>query len=179
MIGARTQLSNKSRSQKNKEVQKYDGTVEVPILEVPTLNASHKTPEKITAPLEQVADEPPSKDIYDIPASSSVLSSSKSKEEETLTTILISDFETEKHPVEVTEMKIVDKSVIKEEEPPTKVPIAVQKVESSEDSDGDDEWLQEDTSDNTTGALQNMASVPLVDDEDVSFSDLEDEDDNK
>jgi hypothetical protein len=174
---ARMQLSDKTQSQKNKEVQEYDGTVEVPSLNVP-----QKTPDEITASLEQVAEEAPSKDIYDIPAPSSPSSSSsssKSKEGETLTTIPISDFETEKHPVEVTEVKIVDKSVIKEEEPPIKVHVAVQNAESSDDSDGDDEWLQEDATDNTTGASQNMASVPLVDDEDVSFSDLEDEDDKK
>lgn len=182
IMDARMQLSSKSQSQKNKEVLQYDNIVEVPILELPTLNVPQKTPDYITAPLEQ---EPPSKDIYDIPSaasasSSSSSSSSKRKEEETLTTIPISDLvETEKHPVEVTEVKIVDKSVIKEEEPPTKVPVAVQKVENSEDSDGDDEWLQEDTNDNITGVSQNTASVPLVDDEDVSFSDLEDEDDKK
>lgn len=177
IMDARMQLSSKSQSQKNKEVLQYDSNiVEVPILQLPTLNVPQKTRDYITAPLEQGAEEPPSKDIYDIPSASS-----KRKEEETLTTIPISDLvETEKHPVEVTEVKIVDKSVIKEEEPPTKVPVAVQKVENSEDSDGDDEWLQEDTNDNITGVSQNTASVPLVDDdEDVSFSDLEDEDDKK
>ncbi|KAF3323768.1 BSD domain [Carex littledalei] len=184
IMDARMQLSSKSQSQKNKEVQYDSSIVEVPILELPTFNVPQKTPEYITAPLEQGAEEPPSKDIYDIPSaassSSSSSSSSKRQEEETLTTIPISDLvETEKHPVEVTEVKIVDKSVIKEEELPTKVPVAVQKVEHSEDSDGDDEWLQEDTNDNITGVSQNTASVPLVDDEDVSFSDLEDEDDKK
>ncbi|KAJ1697029.1 hypothetical protein LUZ63_005541 [Rhynchospora breviuscula] len=188
IMHARMQPSSNFQSQ-NKEAQEYDSaTVEVPILEVPTLDVPQKTPNNITTLPEQGSEEPPSKDIYDIPsssstaaaASSSAPSSSKVKEEETLTTIPISDVvESEKHPVEVTEVKIVDKSVIKEEEPATKAPVAVQKFEYSEDSDGDEEWLQEDTTDDTPGVSQNTANVPLGDDEDVSFSDLEDEDDKK
>ncbi|KAI4327323.1 hypothetical protein L6164_019798 [Bauhinia variegata] len=88
------------------------------------------------------------------------------------------DVELEKHPVQITEIRIVDKSVV-EETPAnptvqqsssgytTKVPL-----DDKYEDDADD-WLKEDTSEmvGTSGT-----SIPIANDDDVSFSDLEDDD---
>lgn len=89
------------------------------------------------------------------------------------------DIETEKHPVVSTEMQIVDKSVVEEEPVHKNKDLAVggssrfsdQKYE--DDGDGDD-WPDDESTDmmGFTGT-----SVPLGNEEDVSFSDLEDDDD--
>lgn len=83
----------------------------------------------------------------------------------------ISDVETEKYPLMASEVKYIEKSVI-EEEPiiqSSKYGVSSSSVEQNFDEDGDD-WL-EDNTDVATSAL------PLGNEEDVSFSDLEDDDD--
>ena len=88
------------------------------------------------------------------------------------------EIETEKHPVQSTEMQVVDKSVI--EEGPMKETkhqystsgssgISIEKFED----DGDD-WLKEENSE-VVGT--SATTDPLGNDEDVSFSDLEDDHD--
>lgn len=90
------------------------------------------------------------------------------------------EFETEKHPVASTELGIVDKSVIEEEPvkntrevdfvagPSFKTPI-----QNYDEEDEDDDWLKEDSElDGYTGT-----AIHLGNDEDVSFSDLEEDDD--
>ncbi|KAI3722708.1 hypothetical protein L2E82_33750 [Cichorium intybus] len=68
--------------------------------------------------------------------------------------------ETVKHPIESDEIKIVDKSVIQEEtHDPTK----------GKDEDEADEWLKEESSEVT---------ISIQNNEDISFSDLEDDDDD-
>ncbi|XP_007047586.2 PREDICTED: uncharacterized protein LOC18611318 [Theobroma cacao] len=103
----------------------------------------------------------------------------KASESEVAATAVAVEIETEKHPVQSTEMQVVDKSVIEE------VPMKETKhqhstsgssgvsIEKFED-DGDD-WLKEETGEvvGTSGT-----SIPLGNDEDVSFSDLEDDDDD-
>ncbi|KAH7689765.1 BSD domain-containing protein [Dioscorea alata] len=94
--------------------------------------------------------------------------------------IPITDIETEKHPVEITEIEVVDKSVI-EVEPPaqpkhkdladTTSEITIQKFDEDVD-----EWLEEDTEDMGTSIVP---TIPIGNEEDVSFSDLEDVDDPK
>lgn len=94
--------------------------------------------------------------------------------------IPITDIETEKHPVEITEIEVVDKSVI-EVEPPTQLKhkdhagttseITIQKFDEDVD-----EWLEEDTEDMGTSIAP---TIPIGNEEDVSFSDLEDVDDPK
>ncbi|XP_068654203.1 uncharacterized protein [Aristolochia californica] len=84
------------------------------------------------------------------------------------------DFETEKHPVESAEMRIIDKSVV--EEGPSShtgrdyVDATSSLLNQKDDDDGDD-WLQDDNGE--VGG----EPVSLGNEEDVSFSDLEDDDD--
>ncbi|KAG6534685.1 uncharacterized protein LOC121988897 [Zingiber officinale] len=89
------------------------------------------------------------------------------------------DAETDKHPVPATEVKIIDKSVT-EEEPANGTKIKDITTETSKSSvqtneeDGDG-WLEDDIGEaNTTRG----ATVPLGQEEDVSFSDLEVDDDD-
>ncbi|KAI0501468.1 hypothetical protein KFK09_016413 [Dendrobium nobile] len=86
--------------------------------------------------------------------------------EDIFVSIPVIDIETEKHPVESTVVKIIDKSVI-EEDP--SVQSKKQKGESYED-----DWLEDETGE-ASGSGEN--ALPLGNDEDVSFSDLEEEDD--
>ncbi|KAA3474055.1 BSD domain-containing protein [Gossypium australe] len=93
-------------------------------------------------------------------------------------TAIVVEIETEKHPVKSGEMQVVDKSVIEEE--PTKVikhqhstsgssGVSIEKFE-----DDADDWLEE-----TSEAFGRSATtIPIRNDEDVSFSDLEDDDDD-
>ncbi|XP_072973154.1 uncharacterized protein [Typha angustifolia] len=129
-----------------------------------TVDLSYRKADDIVAPSEKQGTA--SKDIYD---------TSPSKSQEVLTTIPITDFETEKHPVLATESQIVDKAVIEEEllVQPSKDPghasgINVEKF----DEDGDD-WLEEET------CGPGSTAVHIGDEEDVSFSDLEEDDDKK
>nr|XP_043618076.1 uncharacterized protein LOC122589819 [Erigeron canadensis] len=82
------------------------------------------------------------------------------------------DAKTEKHPIPSEEVQIVDKSVIQEE--PRNATETNQNV--AEDKD-DDDWLKDDddkddNSENVTGTT----TIPIENDEDVSFSDLEEDD---
>ncbi|KAJ6399880.1 hypothetical protein OIU84_015521 [Salix udensis] len=86
--------------------------------------------------------------------------------------------ETKKHPVESTQMQIIDKSVVEErkvdqtkhQHSPSSSSSGV--LEEKFDDDGDD-WLKDDSSEmiGVSGP-----SMPLGNDEDVSFSDLEEDD---
>ncbi|KAJ0967703.1 hypothetical protein J5N97_024620 [Dioscorea zingiberensis] len=94
--------------------------------------------------------------------------------------IPITELETEKHPVQVTEVKIVDKSVIEEELPAqsknqdltsTTSEITIQKFDEDVD-----EWLIEDPGEMGTSS---GPTIPIGNEEDVSFSDLEEDDEPK
>lgn len=81
------------------------------------------------------------------------------------------DVETEKYPVISSEMKYVDKSVI-EEEPiikTSKLGLSIKVADQKSDEEGDD-WLE----DNADVA---SSTIPLGNEEEVSFSDLEEDDD--
>lgn len=83
----------------------------------------------------------------------------------------VSDLETEKYPLIASEIKYIDKPVI-EAEPVIQTSnygVSSSSVNQKFDEDGDD-WL-EDNPDVTASVF------PLGNDEDVSFSDLEDDDD--
>uniref|UniRef100_J3LSH2 BSD domain-containing protein n=2 Tax=Oryza brachyantha TaxID=4533 RepID=J3LSH2_ORYBR len=87
--------------------------------------------------------------------------------QQTASVIPITDFETEKHPIQVTEVAVVDKSVIKEQlTKDSKTPNVLQE---SFDDDIDD-WFDEEAE------LAGHTTIPIGDEEDVSFSDLEDDD---
>ncbi|CAL9761780.1 unnamed protein product [Musa acuminata subsp. burmannicoides] len=91
---------------------------------------------------------------------------------------LVVDFETEKHPVQTDEVKIVDKSVIEEELANQSKSKEISSQTSRDpveryEEDGD-EWLEDDTGEASKGG---GLTIPLGQEDDVSFSDLEDDDD--
>jgi hypothetical protein len=85
--------------------------------------------------------------------------------------IPITDLEVEKHAIQVTEVAVVDKSVIKEEltEEDTKPSNVLQEAFD----DDTDDWFDEEA------ALAGHTCILMGDEEDVSFSDLEEDDDMK
>ncbi|KAJ6847676.1 uncharacterized protein M6B38_276140 [Iris pallida] len=102
-------------------------------------------------------------------------SSSKACQFEEVSTPVI-DLETEKHTLHITDVEIVDKSVINEGP-------AVQSgnkwkapIEMYKDDDDEDDWLQDDDASGDTG-ISISTIVPLGNEEEVSFSDLEEDDD--
>jgi hypothetical protein len=102
----------------------------------------------------------------------------KTSDNEAAPSFVSVESDTEKHPVESTQMQIIDKSVVEE----GKVDQTKHQHSSSSsssgileekfDDDGDD-WLKDDSSEmiGVSGS-----SMPLGNDEDVSFSDLEEDD---
>uniref|UniRef100_A0A1J3JJF8 BSD domain-containing protein n=1 Tax=Noccaea caerulescens TaxID=107243 RepID=A0A1J3JJF8_NOCCA len=103
---------------------------------------------------------------------------------EAIDSIETSEFVTEKHPIESKEIQVVDKPVIEERpapahhDKPGQSPVAGSSprvIDVQVDDDADD-WLKdEDTAGpvNSTGAAKHVVD----EDEDVSFSDLEEDDD--
>ncbi|KAF8404851.1 hypothetical protein HHK36_009741 [Tetracentron sinense] len=97
---------------------------------------------------------------------------------ESATSTAVIDFETEKHPIVSTEMQIVDKSVV-EEGPVIQAKNSLSSgssnvLDQNYEEDGDD-WLEEE---NTEIGGYTGTTIPLGNEEDVSFSDLEDDDDD-
>ncbi|KAK4844006.1 hypothetical protein QYF36_015238 [Acer negundo] len=91
------------------------------------------------------------------------------------------DSETDKHPVQSTEMQVVDKSVVKEEpvemaELQKSISVSSDKVVEVKFEDHDDDWLKDDNSEEVVGV--SGSTKHIENDEDVSFSDLEDEDED-
>ncbi|KAF0925247.1 hypothetical protein E2562_015962 [Oryza meyeriana var. granulata] len=91
------------------------------------------------------------------------------------------DIEAEKFPIATTEVEIVDKSVIEEElsvKNETKSLPVESKIHAETDEDEVDEWPDDDDDDaeEVVGTAGNRTS--LGQEEDVSFSDLEDDDDD-
>lgn len=104
---------------------------------------------------------------------------------EAIDSIETSEFVTEKHPIESKEIQVVDKPVIEERpapahhDKPVQSPVAGSSprvIDVQVDDDDADDWLKdEDTAGpvNSTGAAKHVVD----EDEDVSFSDLEEDDD--
>ncbi|CAH2043271.1 unnamed protein product [Thlaspi arvense] len=97
------------------------------------------------------------------------------------------DFETDKHPIEREEIHVVDKSVIEERNTSAAsssssfINVQVEEVEEEEEDDADD-WLNDgETSESFSGMEGGGTSKhPLgEEEEDVSFSDLEEEEDEE
>lgn len=90
----------------------------------------------------------------------------------------VPESETEKHPITSTEIEIVDKSVIEEGNVKQKKDQNLRSTSASDivennDEDDADEWLKEESS--GTGGSKGT-TIPLDnDDDDVSFSDLEED----
>lgn len=141
--------------------------------EVPS--GSYKTDESGASCLGETA-ELPEKDCHTVPCPVQSESVQKSATDGDPYIVAI-DFETDKHPVQSTEVQVVDKTVVKEET----VDLAKHQyslsgssvgVEEKFEDDGDD-WLKEESSE-TVG--MSGSKMHLENDEDVSFSDLEEED---
>ncbi|KAG8062468.1 hypothetical protein GUJ93_ZPchr0003g18220 [Zizania palustris] len=88
--------------------------------------------------------------------------------QQTASVISITDFETEKHPIHVTEGAVVDKSVIKEQL--TKEYSKTSNVLQESFDDDIDDWFDEEAE------LAGHTTITIGGEEDVSFSDLEDDD---
>ncbi|KAL1144514.1 hypothetical protein V6Z11_A11G237400 [Gossypium hirsutum] len=94
-------------------------------------------------------------------------------------TAIVVEIETEKYPVQSGEMQVVDKFVIKEE--PTKVikhqhsTSGSSRVSIKKFEDDAYDWLEEKTSE---AFGRSATTILLGNDKDVSFSDLEDDDDD-
>ena len=122
---------------------------------------------------------PPHEEHTSVPSSSQSESAPlKTSAIEPATSMVASDFVTEKHTVLSTEAQIVDKSIV-EEGPVKEVKnqyspsgSSAQTLDEKYEDDGDD-WLKEESSE-TVGA--GRAAMPLVNEDDVSFSDLEEDD---
>nr|CAB3493373.1 unnamed protein product [Digitaria exilis] len=80
----------------------------------------------------------------------------------------ITEIEIEKHPIQVTEVPVVDKSVIKEELPKNHTETS-NILQDTFDDDVDD-WFDEEAD------LAGHPTIHIGDEEDVSFSDLEEDD---
>ncbi|CAH2064588.1 unnamed protein product [Thlaspi arvense] len=94
------------------------------------------------------------------------------------------DFETEKHPIESKEVQVVDKPVIEEtprQDKPVLIPVtgtSPRVIDVQVDDDADD-WLKDEDNAGTVSSSTGSATKHLVDeDEDVSFSDLEEDDED-
>ncbi|KAF4375173.1 hypothetical protein F8388_017319 [Cannabis sativa] len=91
------------------------------------------------------------------------------------------DLETEKYPVQSTEIKVIDKAVI-EEGPANSSKYqgstsgSSSKVLDDKFEDDGDDWLKDEENSEIVGV--SGTSIPIGNDEDVSFSDLEDDDDD-
>lgn len=134
--------------------------------------SSRDTPsieEDMKPPAEEFLSAPSASQMKSVPSNISALESAPQE----------ADIETEKHPVSVNEVQIVDKSVIKEENvvqnKKQNLPsISSSKVLGETDEDDADDWLKEETSETVSSSDK---IIHIDNDEDVSFSDLEDEGD--
>lgn len=88
--------------------------------------------------------------------------------QETASVMPITEIEIEKHPIHVTEVAVVDKSVIKEELP--KDHTETSNVLQEAFDDDIDDWFDEEAD------LAGHPTIHIGDEEDVSFSDLEEDD---
>lgn len=109
------------------------------------------------------------------------LPSTSPQAEDIFVSIPVMDIETEKYPVESTEAKIIDKSVVIEEDPPVQseskdLQTDVSVVSKQKDESYEDDWLEDETGE-ASGSVEN--ALPLGNEEDVSFSDLEEDDDHR
>ncbi|WCJ31481.1 BSD domain-containing protein [Euphorbia peplus] len=117
---------------------------------------------------------PSKKPVYEGPP---VTASEKTPDYESIPSGSKDEIESEKHPIQSTEIQIVDKAVVEESSvnhyQNQHIPITTSKV-LEEKYDDTDDWLKEEHSE-TVGT--SGSAMPIENDEDVSFSDLEEDDD--
>lgn len=90
------------------------------------------------------------------------------------------EVESEKYPISTTEVEVVDKSVIEEElalKNESRTPAVQSKLRFETDEDEVDEWPDDDPTEEDVGA-GGSRRTSLGREEDVSFSDLEDDEDD-
>ncbi|GJY24299.1 BSD-like protein [Tanacetum coccineum] len=151
IVKARASLTHELKSRSNPQPKKEEGSSNVfPYSDAPQEEHSSE-PE--SAPLE----------IITTPSTTSAVSA---------------DVETEKRSISSEDVQIVDKSVI-QEEPRNETKsgdhnMSFKTVIEDKDDDDADDWLKEDNSENITGT--GTTTIPIENDEDVSFSDLEEDD---
>ncbi|XP_054776006.1 uncharacterized protein LOC129284519 [Prosopis cineraria] len=90
--------------------------------------------------------------------------------------LAMSDVEMEKHPVQSTEIEVIDKSVVEEApaKPSVQQPSSTSANKFSDNTEDEaDDWLNEDNSE--IAGVSGTSMIPANDD-DVSFSDLEEDD---
>ncbi|XP_010547563.1 PREDICTED: uncharacterized protein LOC104819270 [Tarenaya hassleriana] len=81
------------------------------------------------------------------------------------------EFETEKHPDPVVDKSVIEERPVHHHDKPTNPPTASSQIEDVQVEDDTDDWLKDEDNSGTT--------MPLGNDEDVSFSDLEEDDDDE
>ncbi|XP_020080861.1 uncharacterized protein LOC109704526 [Ananas comosus] len=138
--------------------------------QAPTIDLSYKKPDQLATPEDKHFSA--SRDTYE---------SLTPNTQETKATFPEMDLETEKHPILTMEKQVIDKSVIEEEllkQHPSRDKIQPSEVsiEKFDDEDDADDWLKEEDEEET-GVPVNT-SLPIGNEEDVSFSDLEEDDDD-
>ncbi|RCV16988.1 hypothetical protein SETIT_3G182700v2 [Setaria italica] len=156
ILEAREQLLQSLQAQ-NKRVSKFTGETSE------NTNVS-------TAPAEEKVIQPSS--IQDKAGTSEISSF------EEPTSDITPEIESEKFPISTTEVEIVDKSVIEEElavKNEGKTPPVQSKLRFEIDEDEVDEWPDDDPTEEEVGAAGSRTSLGR--EEDVSFSDLEDDED--
>lgn len=154
IVKARASLTHELKSRSNPQPKKEEGSSNV-------FPYSENKP----APQEERSSQPESVPLEISTAQSTI-------------TALSADVETEKHSISSEDVQIVDKSVI-QEEPRTETKsgddnMSFKNVIEDKDDDDADDWLKEDHSENVTGT--GTTTIPIENDEDVSFSDLEEDD---
>ena len=155
IVKARALLSQglKNRSKAKQEDWSGEGTIDVQD------NSNHQPEEPLLVPIKTEYDNVP-----------------KTSFTESVTSTAAIEHEIEKHPVMSAEIAIVDKSVIEEkyvdQTKDQSILFDSSNVLVEKDEDDADDWLKEESS----GAGAGGATIPIENDEDVSFSDLEEDD---
>ncbi|XP_027077796.1 uncharacterized protein [Coffea arabica] len=155
IVKARALLSQglKNRSKAKQEDWSGEGTIDVQD------NSNHQPEEPLLVPIKTEYDNVP-----------------KTSFTESVTSTAAIEHEIEKHPVMSAEIAIVDKPVIEEkyvdQTKDQSILFDSSNVLVEKDEDDADDWLKEESS----GAGAGGATIPIENDEDVSFSDLEEDD---
>lgn len=102
---------------------------------------------------------------------------SQARMEERIQDLSAQDTVANEEPGQLSEIKLEDSSEEQQQKQPSSTNlgeqsrVAIQKNSNDDDDDHEDEWLEEEE----TGGSGNT-TIPIADDEDVSFSDLEEDD---